>query len=350
MVKLYGVAHGVAINSLFFSESISVNPAQELLDDLQRLPKGSKVGIEWFKEIDWSEIQEDVARLICAAKLQTAISYDQASYEYWEILLEKIQSLGLEPVFLENKKLWLSYNHAIVDSVKGSEAELFHEGESDRDYHLKLCEYNESRRKRILDSRKIHEIERDTHLLSAITKEELEVAIVGIGHSDYWFFNKKKIQEQTGLVFELYAKQQPSRTSYTPTIFVRNAEPDSQILLERQSLERAIKLMEQGRIVDAKPDYVGTWSHCEPSRGYFELFIQKRSGETISGTIEDLLGTARFEGKVNAHGITFTKKYVAAVAEAVRGEIVYASTRTEKTSTGAEFYGLFNMHGMRGPF
>ena len=350
MVRLYGVTHGVDITSICFSESISISPSQELLADIARLPKGSRVGIEWFTESDWKEIQCDLQKRLDVAKAQMFLYYARESYSYWEILLTKIQRLGLQPIFLESKELWLAYNQTLVDLAKGNESELFHDGESDRDYHLKVCMYNESLKRGVLASRKIHEIERDAQLLSAITKGELKAAIVGMGHSDYWFFNKTRIQEQTGLVFDSYAKQQLNGTSYPATIFVRNPEPGSQILHERQSLERAIRLMEQGRIVDPKPDYVGTWSECEPSQGYFELFIHERVGEKISGIIEDALGTARFTGKVNAKGINFSKVYTNASAGAARGEIIYISTKTEKTSAGSEFCGAFNISGMRGPF
>lgn len=61
MVKLYGVTHGASLSFGSRSEQICINPATELLEDL-------------------------------------------ASH-YWEVLVDKLQELGLDPVFLEDKEV-----------------------------------------------------------------------------------------------------------------------------------------------------------------------------------------------------------------------------------------------------
>ena len=68
--------------------------------------------------------------------------------------------------------------------------------------------------------------------------------------------------------------------------------------MEFDFLERQIKLVKEGRITDGTPDYVGTWD-MDPFEGYFEVYVQDTDGENISGVIEDVNGSASFEGKVD---------------------------------------------------
>lgn len=345
MVKLYGITHGASINSLFFSTPINISPAPELLEDLAELPKRSRVGIEWFGETGWQEVQDHLTRRSFAAGLEGAPFFDDPASHYWGIIINELQRHCLQPVFLENKEVWLKYNQAVVDLAKERQNQLFHEGESDRDYHEKLCRHNEARKKRVLATRRIHEIERDEVLLSAVSSGTLDAAIVGSGHADYWIANKPRIQQQTGIIFDSYSKQQQNGKDCPLTVFVRNAKPDQNNIYERKSLERAIRLMEQGRIAEGTPDYIGTWCDYEPSQGYFEIFVHERDGEDVSGVIEDVLGSATFIGRVNQKGIRFTKIYTNASPEAVRGEISYEAERT-----GHEFHGFFKVSGFRVPF
>ncbi len=345
MVKLYGITHSASINSLFFSMPINISPAPELLEDLAELPKSSKIGIEWIGETGWQEVQDDLMGRSFDAGLQEIPFFDDLVSNYWRIIINELQRHCLHPVFLENKDVWLKYNQAVVALAKERQNQLFHGGEDDRDYHEKLCRHNEARKKRVLVARRIHEIERDEVLLSAVSSGNLDAAIVGYGHADYWIANKQRIQQQTGIIFDSYSKQQQNGKGYPLTVFVRNAEPDKNIIYQRKSLERAIRLMEQGRIAEGTPDYIGTWCDYEPSQGYFEVFVRKRDGEDISGVIEDVLGSATFSGRVNKKGIQFTKNYTDASPEAIRGEIPYEAERT-----GQEFYGFFKVSGFRAPF
>ncbi|GEM_PF-2332430 len=345
MVRLYGIVHGASIQSLFFSRPINIAPAPELLNDLAELPKGSRVGLEWFEGDDWHDVQEDLARKSFDAGLQEAPFFDDPASHYWGILVDELQRHFLQPVFLENKDVWLKYNLAVVDLVKGSQSGLFHEDEDFREYNVKLCKYNEAKRKRILTSRRIHEIERDDALLSAVSSGNLDATIVGSGHSDCWIANQSRIQQQMGLKFDSYSKQKQNGKNSPQTVFVRDASPDQNNLCARKSLERAITLLEQGRISGDIPDYVGTWCDYCPSEGYFEVFVHKKDGECISGVIEDILGTAMFKGGVNQQGIQFTKIYLEASRDAIRGEIPYEAKRT-----GNEFHGSFKVSGFRAPF
>src|SRR3989338_1989232 len=346
MVQLYGVTHGGSIDSIYSSSELRVDPSRELLDDLAELPKGSLIGVEWFEGDTWQQVQEDLINRVFAAGLEEHPFFDHSTSHYWEVLLDNICRLDLQPVFLEDTDVWLCYNQALVDSLKGNQDELFRfKGESESHYYAKLVGHNEAKNRRDLAVRKIHEIERDSALLSHLASGNLHAAVVGIAHADYWIAHKERIQQRSGVIFDSYAKQEPSKSGYPPIVFVRNAHPNQNILFERESLERAIRLMDYGRVVDGTPDYVGTWSLYEPSKGYFEMFIRLRNGERVEGVIEDILGTAIFTGVLNASGIQFTKKYVAASADAIKEQIPYEAKRV-----GNEFCGVFIIPGMRGPF
>jgi hypothetical protein len=65
----------------------------------------------------------------------------------------------------------------------------------------------------------------------------------------------------------------------------------------------------EGRITHAIPTYIGTWSPNYPTTGLFEMFVEKRVGVRISGTIKDVIGTASFDGIIRGSTISFSKQY-----------------------------------------
>ena len=209
MVHLYGVTHGASMDSFFSSFPLFIRPAPEFLRDLATLPQGSRVGIEWFGGNDWEEVQDDLRQRVAAARIEESPRFDRSTADYWDIVLQTLHRFSLEPFFLEDKTLWLQYNQALVDSFV--EQDIFKtKRESLIAYRIKLCRSNEQKRKKALAVRKIHELERDEMLLSAIGRSDLHAAIVGIGHSDYWFFQRENIQAQRNISFSSYAKQAPT--------------------------------------------------------------------------------------------------------------------------------------------
>ncbi len=59
----------------------------------------------------------------------------------------------------------------------------------------------------------------------------------------------------------------------------------------------------EGRITHAIPTYIGTWSPNYPTTGLFEMFVEKRVGVRISGTIKDVIGTASFDGIIRSNTV-----------------------------------------------
>ncbi len=58
-------------------------------------------------------------------------------------------------------------------------------------------------------------------------------------------------------------------------------------------------------------------------KGYFELFITAQQGTHVRGTIEDFLGSAKFEGEFTDGRFNFSKKYIRASVEALVKNIQY---------------------------
>ena len=84
----------------------------------------------------------------------------------------------------------------------------------------------------------------------------------------------------------------------------------------------------------------------EPSHSYFEVFVHERNGEgNISGTIEDTLGTAKFEGNLGKDEISFVKRYTECSQDAIKESLTYRAKKV-----GNEFFGHYRSSIGSGPF
>ncbi len=347
MVKLYGVEHSMTITygSLIpESKKLPVMPSDEFFADLESLPRGSRIGLECFNEKDWQDVKNHVKLNAVKAGFFGYPHYTDVTQTYWKTIIDFCKRAGHETVFLEDKETWKKYNKASIRLVKCQRGELYlEEGESRYHYHGKLCRRNEREYKADIARRKIHEMERDAKLLEAIKSGALRAAIVGRGHSDYWIFNQDRIKDEFGISFEDYSTDTPKRetvnrySEFAESVFARKSVSHPRIVFERESLERAIRLIEQGRIIlDRTPDYVGIWDICFPSKGYFEMFVEDHSDGIFSGKIEDRLGTAKFEGIITPTDLNFVKRYVVSEETAIQEPIEYKAKRE-----GQECHGYF---------
>ncbi len=315
MVRLYGVIHLIQVVETNFlsvrKRLVPVDPSVEILQDIDNLPKGSKIGIETLNKKDQEEVEEHMWELSRREDLTGFELYPSEQDHYWDVLTTHCEDLDHEVVFLENKELMLKLNLASLEEIKANNEEIFRERrETDEEYHIKLCRHNERGYNANLLCRKIQEIERDNALLTAIKSANIDVAIVGLGHSDFWTANKKDIQEKYGLNFEYYGVQEPEGDRSIFTRFTNNAKPNLKRVYDRTILERSIRLMDQGSITKKDPDYVGIWDLLCPSKGFFEMFVQREENNgKIQGTIEDCLGSAKFSGSLVDGKIGFTKRY-----------------------------------------
>jgi hypothetical protein len=347
-VRLYGAIHHVERIQLFSSEHRDIEPNRALFTDLLDLGKGARIGVEWFNKQDWQEVVDDREQRAFKAETKEISHYDSASNHFWWMLMLGLRTLSLKAVPLEDKEVWKRYNQACVDEMKQGEEELFcDEGQSEVSYHARLCRHNERNTRCALLAKKIHWIERDNALLRAIKEKQVKAAIVGLGHSDFWVANREAIEKEHGIVFDRYATMKVRDVNDPTTTFEPDAVPDPHRVYDRICFERSLHMMEQGRITDATPDYVGIRDYCFPSKRYFEMFVRKRKGNKISGTIEDCLGSATFTGTENARGIEFVKTYDSqrCTSEADPKPVRYKAARQ-----GNEFYGHWFHDGLVSSF
>ena len=333
MVILYGLTHGARAVGIFGgSQEIPILPSREFLGHLGKFPAGTKVGLEWWLEQEHQEVKEHLAELLVTANLSEFASYSEYARWYWKEIIDVCKHKKYNLLFLEDKNIFFRCHEAIIEFQK-QEARLKQERESNRDNPSleKTLLEQETRYHLYLQARKIHELERDDSLLKKIAP--VDVAIVGKAHSDHWLQYKKVECEQysTDTVHNLGPGE-------FRTVFTEKAVPNPRTAYGRISLERSLRLMETGRISGQTGDYVGTWNIVNPWQGYFELFVQQQSKGKFSGTIEDCIGRATFEGWFRPNGIDFVKQYQECIEDAIKGPIYYYAESSEKE----EFAGRFS--------
>lgn len=356
MVYLYGVVHGGEWKEFFGrSGEMRIYPSRELFEDLKKFPRGTKVGIENLSAQDWKEVRSHLATLPFNPPAPIVYEEDRWPAErpvyslsgeaYWKELIDMCSALGFETVFLEKKDAWLKYNEAIIKHVENEENRhnllFFEKGESDEHYDRKRIGFNSNRHKEKILIRKIHEIERENQILDKIKSCGANLAFVGLGHSNEWIANLQK-GVNIGIKIDGYSTEIPQEEGgfYSrPMIFTKEGKLDFRLNFERNNLERQITLIENGRLDERKPDFVGTWDVHVPAKGYFEMFMN-RDGENIEGEIVDCLGCADFKGELSNGRIEFVKRYRPLLGKE-REDIPYKGIVRDQNAMGYFIMGKF---------
>lgn len=361
MVELYGIVHGCSNRSLdvdvvggraaFVTEQVSLRPSTGFLREISEFPKGSMVGVEWLPENRWAELS-DYLRTLAEREGIPGMVNVKTDLPYWGRVMDACREAGHELVFLDDAEIYKRYYEATIRFAKEHakfDDLCMEEGESDLDYTLKLLRMHEAEHRADIVRRRIHEIERDNALLQAIKSADVSHAIVGLGHSEFWFANREAIRKAHGIVFDRYSTDMPIFHGLGP-ILTTDAVPEPHIVYMRTALEREVKFLETGRITDGTPDFVGAWDLVNPWHGYFELYIDSRQDGVVKGRIEDCIGSAVFEGTMTDSGFDFVKRYTVC-SEGSSEEIKYKGKITPDGCYGyfyvGECGGAFCM--MKGP-
>ena len=215
MVELVGVTHGAWITDFFMTTTkFPLHPSSDFLSYLEKFPKGTRVGIESLSKSDFEIVRQDLCKknydFVLEYGERYMKSYAENVNDYWNVLTCHLKNLGLETIYLENLLSWFEINDSIVkESMMLGEVHekiLFkEENESEIDYAKKLLTCNEMIHKTKLDYRKLHEQKRDCEFLKKISEKEIDIAVVGIGHSDFWYNIKEKINQKYKVNFEKYS-------------------------------------------------------------------------------------------------------------------------------------------------
>lgn len=347
MIRLFGAVHGgYTIDTLLQRREIELVPTSQLENRLRQLSPNSRVGIENLSPEDWQEVKSH----LIAHSPRPSAEY-QSSNRYWERVAKICKSSGHKVVWLEDKDNLFKYNHAIIEAgkVRGKYGELYHEeGESDRDQHRKFVSLNEELHRAQIKSDRIHLLDRDERILGKIALKKCDAVVAGIAHTDAWVLDRARIAKKHGIEFGQYSTDALVGPQIFLLKFVENAIPDPNLAYDFTGLRKAVHLLERGKLTAETPDWVGIWDVYNPSKGYFELFVEQQKEGNVSGRIEDCAGTARFEGVFTPRLVRFVKSYGNSTRDAIKSDINY---ETGDAGYDREMHqGIFRSDGRKGVF
>lgn len=315
MVKLVGVSHNhVYLQGGRTRDGKRLTPSNKFLRYLNELPAKSRIGIEWLPDEDWEDLEQRIRE----------IGGDFSPGDYWGTLKEEIESKGHEVVYLEEKKPWIDIIEAQRLVAEAQRADIEHE-ESRPEFELykKQIEHEEAIFWASINYRELHERARDVILKRKTLESDLELAIVGSGHSDWWIAeegfkaDEYHRESRSALLFEEMGDME----------FTRNTTPDPTNLIQTTNLLRLISLRENGKLVpDKQPTFTGVYNPFEKaSKNYFEVFLD----DANSGTMIDTLGESRIEGIFTDRRVEFTKTYTKARPGAIKDPLKYVGCPTD---------------------
>jgi hypothetical protein len=128
-IKLYGVVHGAYGP---FGQQINVHPSAGMITQLLGLPKNSRVGIEWPRELcDDGKLSEEIDINGVLLRVPGGIVF------YWQRVLNFCSMAGHEPVFLDDHRTFRKYLHRFLDvySKESGQLDLFSPGMSLNEQH-----------------------------------------------------------------------------------------------------------------------------------------------------------------------------------------------------------------------
>src|SRR3989338_7003639 len=308
--RLVGVNHGGPNQGLFNISEMKTEPSDELIGEIKKLRRGSKIGIEFAEELPIDKIVID----------GETIDGTTTGMHYWNAIIEACQRYGKEVCFLGDfdtyKNIWtlihreLKIKQRILElGIDSPEAQpLF----AERYAAQVLAEH-------------AMVIGQDEALLKNIERYLPRIVIVGDAHANYF----AAAQDQNGLSVGCYDREDVDEYNVAIAIYdnpdalffglsrtfqnayKRNAKPNRDFLLLREHITRQHRAVITGRaLMNGKPDYIGTWDQEVPAHGLFEVYIDGRNGnEGFHGHVEDAYGQAGVTGHTTEDAISFTKTY-----------------------------------------
>ncbi len=349
MVRLIGVYHGGEMRNAITGETICESnfPGRQLIETISKLPKGTRIGLELCNEEEWDSVNKNLYDLQAGSEWDEKIFYEKGgrSDVYWKDIVRICHDSGHHIIYLDRPEVWFRHNEACIRAYKIKKTGMEIDGrETELDSFLKQCKHDDDIHGSIIQMRYIHEIERDDAILQSIAEKKPDVVISGTGHTDFWVANPDILKTKYGIVLNGYSTEKLERDGFTLIhVFSENSIPDPQQVFSRIGLERAMKFIQEGRITDGKPYFVGTWDLACPSKGFFELFVEKTEDDGfMTGTIEDFLGTADFECASEDGRFDFSKRYRPSQCdkEALNDWIEYQS----EGEPDSGYHGIFKAH------
>lgn len=317
-MKLYGVIHGLGPNYLGFGiHDEPTHPSFGLLDDLEKLPNHTKVGVEFFSELCQNgHIVKNTVNID-----GKEMDLMQSARSYWERILKTCEEKKLDVVYLDDMKSLVEHSRLVVKLLK-LEKEMGELEEKPKDEQVKKEIERLNGEIFLVDTEfnYVHQVKRERKILKKIQKARPEVVLVGAGHGDVFFSQRGELAKK-GIAIDSYARENVISDMFNPqlgtaNILDREASPDEDILSSIGYVRRAYFAVKFGRVVPQKtPQFIGTWRVKMPDYGLFEVYVSKRDGERLEGYIEDPFGEASFKGRFTGKTVSFVKEYDDSAAE-----------------------------------
>jgi len=309
-------------------ENVSVisqlTPSDGVLKALSCLPKGALVGIEdasyWEREI------HNVGRT-----------------PYWNYLTNNAGNASF--VYLDDLSLRVEAADFFKRARIRTELKLSNPGDCSLDNEIFEFRFNAYYTHTVLTS---------DHILRMIKETRpLIVILDGVRADLFW----SGYAESHGVKFGSYSKESPpihregcpveDNENLVPNELFAKTAYELGVMSYYFTLIRRKKAIDEHRISDDKPDFLGTIDLTVPLRGLFELTVKKRKGTFWSGSIVDALGNASFVGYFDRDRAEFTRHYggLALLLGAPKGNIAYKARRD-----GNKYVGTFIHPAVNGNF
>jgi len=332
---LYGVMHGKSITVCEVPViGFETTPGKELINELLSLPPNTSVGIEHAPELEKTFEVDGVPKKTIGNL-------------YWMEIKKICEQQHLNIVYLEDFPTFKKYVSKQMEKERLDEENLEKNAKFRKENPGKTTEeYEEDKEVRKI-SRKAYKaeveaeyiftIEREQKILDKIAEYQPQVVILGGKHSGYIALRPKELTSRKISLGRYKTEERPSvpwheQSEECPSDISRllqNPLLDKSELLYRELLKRRHRAVTRGRILSrGMPDYIGTWDLVIPSRGLFEIYVDKK--DEIHGRIEDILGTAEFVGRIAENNAIFSKKYIPAKSsdEAAKDFMAYTADGT----------------------
>lgn len=358
-MELYGVEHGSGFT--LFGEVVienEVRPAIELLMDLEKLPIGSRVGIETTPEIQ-------------AGGDSKIIQFTDESIGYWRPIISLCERRGLEVAYLDDFELFKKYGAFLA--ARNALAKSYEDSKNTLDDHT-ACHTKSLIYCFDTMASYIFEVEREDEIFRKMESQKPDVAIIGGAHADYLMLdptasnspvNRKTYKQAINEHIPLFSLETEDSVIRVLQSVVRG-KPDLSFIQSRDYIKRRYNAITQGKIITDngswEPNWVGTWDFDCPMQGFFEMVLEETGhANRIWGDMEDINGLGYFDGDLKDDSISIIKEYepgyivgpFAAIGEIMfegkRREDEYVGTYKTQEGTSGEFLLTKNVKNMYEP-
>ena len=307
--QLYGVTPTFTTAQ---GQEIGVTPSIDLISSLSCLPRGTKVGLGC--------LDPDQATRLLAGKEEFMSTL--RGFPYWLGLL-KSGCLGeADIVFLDNPNL-------LKLSLGSDTRQLQLLGDLDSyciKERLKVSTLNQGRvvpqvselmKKIYAEAQRQVQVmvfNRGENFTDQIKNHAVDVAVLPKGHAEY--LASDQARGEHGLTVMEYNREGLDLIPVGPyeeicPKFQPDVKPSPNTLLIRELKRRGIRAVNEGRITTGlEPELMGTWAASCPPAGLFEMYLEEQVGiGLVRGIVEDVNGTADFEGELSDSRVDLEWRY-----------------------------------------